>query len=304
MALREPAALGWRDPGVPGIAAVEDWLAAREARVPALRPDAAKAILWAGEPAQRTPLALVYVHGFSAAAPELRPVPDRVAAGLGANLHFTRLTGHGSDGAAMATASVADWAADLAEAIAVGRTIGNRVILMGSSMGGALAALAAFDPAYGEPVAGLVLVAPAFRLPGAGGRAITLPWVRSWGPRAFGATRAVPPRSPAHARAWTLTYPTVAVLPLGALVGAIGRLDPARARIPALMLYSGADRVVDPAAIRRFARGWGASCDLRSLTMGPGDDPAAHVIAGDILSPGQTDAVTGLILDWAARLQP
>jgi hypothetical protein len=32
-------------------------------------------------------------------------------------------------------------------------------------------------------------------------------------------------------------------------------------------------------------------------------DPSAHVIAGDIVSPAMTDAVTAQILDWVGQLQ-
>lgn len=102
---REPVDLSHRPVQVPPIAALDGWLAEREAEVPELRPDAAKTIVWAGAPGQKTALSVVYVHGFSAAAPELRPVPDQFAAGLGANLFFTRLSGHGRDGAAMARAA-------------------------------------------------------------------------------------------------------------------------------------------------------------------------------------------------------
>ncbi len=77
MAWQEPVELEWQDPGVPGIAELDAWLAAKEAQVPALRPDAAKQIVWAGEPGARTPLSLVYVHGFSAAPPETKCPPGK-----------------------------------------------------------------------------------------------------------------------------------------------------------------------------------------------------------------------------------
>ena len=71
------------------------WLSEREAKVPALREGAAKRIVWAETPGDQTDWAVIYLHGFSASAEEIRPVPDRVAAALGANLYFTRMTGHG-----------------------------------------------------------------------------------------------------------------------------------------------------------------------------------------------------------------
>ena len=116
---------------------------ASEALIDGIRKTAAKEVIWAREDRARTPLSLVYVHGFSASKAELRPVPDRAAERLGANLFFTRLTGHGRDGAAMGTARAEDWMRDMAEAVAVGKALGERVVLMGTSMGGALTALAA-----------------------------------------------------------------------------------------------------------------------------------------------------------------
>ncbi len=298
----EPVDLTWRDPGVPGIAEVDGWLAASEAEVHNLRPDAAKRIVWADAPAIQTPLSVVVVHGFSASAPELDPVPRDLARFLGANLHYTRLTGHGRDSASMTEPQVADWAADLAEAIDVGRVLGERVILIGSSMGGALVTLAALDQDYGAQVAGLALIAPAYRLPPPAGRLITLPFARQWGPLLFGETRVVTPRSDAHAQAWTLTYPTTAVLPLGALVRVVGKMDKSQATIPAIFVFSDQDTVVDPQAIRAAATAWGAPRQIVPLSMGPGDDPAAHVIAGDILSPGQNEVVLRRLAAWAREL--
>ena len=121
------------------------YLARQEADVPNLRRNAQKEIVWA-YPASRakTPLAIVYVHGFSAAKAEVRPLPDEVAARRsGANLFYTRLTGHGRDGAAMEQAAVNDWLNDLAEAVAIGRRIGDRVVVIGTSTGGTLATFGA-----------------------------------------------------------------------------------------------------------------------------------------------------------------
>ena len=129
----DPASIG-RDP--------DTYLASEEADIPNLRPQSAKEIVWA-YPASRakTPLAIVYIHGFSADKAETRPLADEVAKALHANLFYTRLSGHGRDGAAMEQVSVNDWVNDLAEATAIGRQLGSRVIVIGSSTGGTLAAL-------------------------------------------------------------------------------------------------------------------------------------------------------------------
>lgn len=302
----EPAVLTAPAPDLPPLADLDDWLAAREAAVPDLRADAAKLIVWAGERGQRTDWAVVYLHGFSASREEIRPVPDEVAAGLGANLYFARLTGHGRDGAAMGEASVADWAADTAEALAIGRALGSRVLVIGNSTGAALATLAAHDPGMGDRVAGVVLVSPNFRVSGWAGRLIEWPGVRSWGPLLVGAERGFEPRSPDHARHWTTRYPTVALAPLGALTRAVRSQDDGDAAVPALFVVSERDRIVDShAAIRKAAR-WGvdrdASAELMAVSLQPGDDRAGHVLGGDILSPGGTAPLVARILGWAAGL--
>jgi alpha-beta hydrolase superfamily lysophospholipase len=288
------------------LAELDAWLAARESNVPNLRPDAVKEIVWAGAEGERTDWAVVYLHGFSASRGEIRPVPDEVAAGLGANLFFTRLTGHGRDGAAMAEASVEDWIEDTAEAIAIGRALGSRVLVIGTSTGGTLAALAAHDPTMSAAVAGLVLVSPNFRVAGWPGRLIEWPAVRTWGPAIVGRERGFEPRSSDHARYWTTSYPTVAIAPLGALTRAARSMENEAATVPALFVVSERDRVVDSHAALRAAARWGrqggVSAELMAVSLQPGDDSAAHVVAGDALSPGGTAPLVARILGWAAGL--
>lgn len=75
-----------------------------------ITPGVEKRVIWQdGFKEQRTPVSILYVHGFSATSEEIRPVPDRLADALGANLVYTRLTGHGRGGDAMAEATVNDW---------------------------------------------------------------------------------------------------------------------------------------------------------------------------------------------------
>jgi len=47
---------------------------------------------------------------------------------------------------------------------------------------------------------------------------------------------------------------------------------------------------------------WGALATVRLVTMGPGDDPSSHVVAGRLMSPGQTDATVAGILEWLKGL--
>ena len=84
-------------------------------------------------------------------------------------------------------------------------------------------------------------------------------------------------------------------------VAAARALPPRAVEVPALFWFSDADRVVRADAIRSMAGGWGGPVRLRPVTPGPGDDPAAHVLAGDILSPGLTGPAVAEMTDWLRR---
>ena len=144
---REPASLSLPNFDIAAPSGLDTYLAAREAVFDDIVPGTEKSIVWANKRDTKTDIAIVYIHGFSASAMELQPLPNRVATALGANLFFTRLTGHGRGSIAMQTASVASWMKDMAEALAIGRRLGHRTIIIATSTGGTLAAAAALDAA-------------------------------------------------------------------------------------------------------------------------------------------------------------
>lgn len=279
------------------------WLAEREAVFGDITPGAEKRIIWAGAPGEPTEWAVIYLHGFSATSEETRPLPDLVAEGLGANLFYTRLAGHGRDGAALGAASGEDWVLDLDEALAIGRRIGRRVLILSNSTGGTLATIAATDPDRAQGLAGVVLMSPNYRLADRVAQfLLDGPFVERWGALVAGSTHSFTPRSPDQARWWTTSYPVEALYALGALMRSTRALDPAAAQVPALFILSGRDRVVDEAAAAAVAAAWGAPATTLHVTLTPQDDPQGHVIAGRILSPDQTETVAQAILDWARGL--
>ncbi len=279
------------------------WLSLKESHFPDIRPGDAKQIVWAGAPGVKTPLAVIYLHGFSAGPWEIRPVPDQVAKALGANLFFTRLTGHGRSGDAMTEATAGDWLHDTAEALAIGRRLGDRVLVIATSTGGTLAAVAATDPELARNMEGIVLISPNFGLRGGGGLLLEMPFVKIWGPGLVGRELGFDPVNKDNAAHWTTRYPTRAVFPMSALVNYARRQDYSGVRVPLLVLVSPQDRVVSPGRTRAVLSGWGGPVTLVERQMGPGDDAYAHVLAGDILSPNQTAPVVALITDWARGLK-
>lgn len=288
---------------------LDGWLAAREAVFSDITEGAQKRVIWATEPGARTPLAIVYLHGFSATSEETRPVPDNAAAALGANLFFTRLAGHGRGGEALGAASADDWMTDLAEALAIGARIGDRVVIMATSTGAALtvAGLGTPDLRASLPgrdrLAGVVFVSPNFRLRSAvNGAALDLPLAQHWLPLVAGASRSYPARNEAHAKYWTTSYPTKAVFPMAQMMRAARAADPTLIKAPLLMIWSDADQVVNPEAARAIASRWGGPVSYAPVQPGPGMDHEAHVIAGDIRSPGMTESVSAIVIDWVGGL--
>ena len=282
---------------------LDAWLATREAVFPDITPGAQKQIVWAGAKGARTPLAVIYLHGFSATLEEVRPLPDEVAKGLGANLYFTRLAGHGRPGAAMGEVVAEDWITDLDEALAIGHRLGDRVLLIGTSTGGTLATLAAIDPARAKGLAGVVLISPNYRLQNKMAQGILdAPFVRLWGPLAAGPEYSFVPVNAEHAKWWTTHYPTAALFPMATVMRHVRGLDPAAATVPALFITSPDDRVVDPATTAAVAAAWGADAVVEHPMLTAADDPWHHVLVGRVLSPGQTGPMVARFLEWARGL--
>jgi pimeloyl-ACP methyl ester carboxylesterase len=281
----------------------EAYLARREAEVNDIRPGLEKEIVWANPATKaKTPVAIVYVHGFSASKGEVRPLPDRVASALHANLFYTRLTGHGEDSAAMAKGSVNAWVNDYAEAIAIGHAIGERVIVIGTSTGGALATWAATQPDLSQNVAAIVMISPNYGLQAAGLSLLTLPWGGTLAELLIGKERIFEPVNQMHARLWTTRYPTSALLPLAGLTKLAAGMPVEQIRIPALFVISDQDKVVRPDLTRAIAARWGAAHELLPVEMS--GDPYNHVLAGDALSPSTTDGLADRIIGWIRETVP
>jgi esterase/lipase len=281
---------------------IDAYLSSEELQFPDIRPGVAKRVVWADAVGTKTSLAVIYIHGFSASSEEIRPVPDQVAKALGANLFFTRLAGHGRGSDALEMVIANDWIADMAEAMAIGRRLGDRVLVISTSTGGTLAAIAANDPQMSKDIAGIVMLSPNFGLKSWAGMLLDLPAARHWLPWIAGDTRSFTPLNDAQAAYWTTSYPTTALFPMAALVRAARAQPFFNVKLPLLVLYSPQDQVVNASETRVMLSSWGGPVQWETRTMGSGDDPYSHVLAGDILSPGQTAQTVDLITTWAKGL--
>jgi esterase/lipase len=285
---RTPVAL---PPGPPEV--LERYLAERELAVGDVIPGAEKTIIWATPARQQTPLSVVYLHGYSATRQETAPLSDDLARALGANLFYTRLSGHGRAPAAMGEITGTDWLQDAEEALAIGRRIGQRVIVVGTSTGGTLGTWLALQPAS-EAMAALVLVSPNFGPKNALSEVLTGPW----GPQLLrllqGDEYTWTPLNAEQARYWTWRYPSKALLPMMAVVTQVRDAPLEQVQVPTLVIYSPNDQVVNPTRTERaFARFGTATKALQPVLTS--EDPDHHVLAGRILAPNDTAMIGAYI---------
>ena len=281
---------------------IEDRIALAESQITDIRPGLEKSIIWAGAPHHRTEYAIVYIHGFSASKEELRPVPDRIASALDANIFYTRLTGHGRTTKAMRDASVAAWMQDLAEAYQIGSVIGNKVILISCSTGGTLVAAGMASGMFSEQLFSTVFFAPNFGVHDWMATLLTWPLASYWAPLVGGEMQTNIPRNHLHAQYWTTSYPTVSLIPMMQLIDQVDRADIGNSKLPALFYFSPDDKVVDPRKTESFIARWRGPKAIKRVNGGDSEDELNHLITGRVVSPSQVERAADTVIRWHSRI--
>ena len=166
------------DRSLPGVTSdlvqLEQEINRREAAIPNLKPDNEARIIWADSIPSKTPYSIVYLHGWSASQEEGDPLHLETAKRYGCNLYLPRLSGHGLlEDEPMLTITADQLLASAREAIAVGKQLGEKVIIMATSTGGTLALyLAGGDP----DIAGLLLYSPNIEIFDPNATMLAKPW--------------------------------------------------------------------------------------------------------------------------------
>ena len=132
-------------------------------------------IIWA-DSIRRTKYSIVYLHGFSAGPMEAEPLHFNLAKEYGCNLYIPRLPRHGTDDKDSFKDLTPELLVEAAkDALAVGRAIGEEVIIVSTSTGSTLAIyLAASDPS----IHSMVLLSPNIRIYDSNAERLTGPWGR------------------------------------------------------------------------------------------------------------------------------
>ena len=273
---------------------LDNYLTQTESRIPGIRNDCEKKIVWHKDEHEQRALAIIYIHGFSASRMETYPLCDRLAEAVGANIFYTRLSGHGQDGHAMGRVRLQDWLNDGMEAMAIGRRLGKKIILVGTSTGGTLATWLAAQPSMAPLIHSLILLSPNFFPKNPMSAAALWPPALKLFERFFGGWRSFSVTGPLHERYWTVRYPLKAVATMMQLVYLSWRIDLNNAAMPVLMMVNPWDRVINVTlAITRFLSF--PSSQKRLVLFKGNKDLGRHVLAGDILAPESTAKAMAII---------
>jgi len=285
---------------------LDAYLVNSERAIKDIRPGTQKEIIWANpDEKSKTPVSLVYIHGFTASRGEVFPLCDSLAAELGANLFYTRLAGHGISGEAVGTSSFEAWANDAYEAYRIGQRIGEQVVVIATSMGGALTTWLMGQKETTAPMA-LVLISPCYGLYDEEGEQMIvqltqLPWSTQIAKWTTGEYIGEKKEDPDVDYFWTSPYKTKALLPLGQVIGATRELDYGAFEFPLFMIYSPNDKVVSAPLIAKRYTQFGSSYK-DSLQIVNAADPKDHVLAGKYLSPNTTDTIGAAIINFLKPL--
>ena len=123
---------------------LDAYLESIESEIVDVKPENESKIVWADSTKTKTAYAVVYLHGFSASREEGHPIHVNFANRYGYNLYLPRLFDHGRATDDTFKGLLPGQLVNSAkEAIAIGRLLGDKVILMSCSTGGTLSALLA-----------------------------------------------------------------------------------------------------------------------------------------------------------------
>lgn len=268
-------------------AALEAYVASNEAKHK-VKPDNEARIVWANDSTKaKTPYVIVYLHGFSASQEEGNPVHRNIAKQFGCNMYLARLSEHGIDTTdALVNMTATSLWESAKEAYAIGKQLGDKVILMGTSTGGTVALELASNF---EDVAGLVLYSPNIAINNPSAFLTNNPWGLQIARMVMGGKENVlKNRTDTYKKYWNHQYRLEAVVELQELLETT--MIPShfnKIKCPLLTLYyfkdeKNQDPVVKVSAMKEMFEAVSTPANLKRMIPIP--EAGNHVLASPIQS--------------------
>lgn len=296
-------------PEVPaGDSLLEKYVQQQES-VHAIKKDNEARIVWADTPRKKTEYAIVYLHGFSASQEEGNPVHRNIARQFGCNLYLARLSQHGIDTSdALYNLTAENLWESAKQAYAIGKQLGNKVILMGTSTGGTLALQLA--AAYPE-IAGLILYSPNIAINDPNAWLLNNPWglqiARMVKKSKY---NIITNKPPVYGQYWNQQYRLEATVQLEELLETTMKASTfEKIKQPVLTLYyykdeQHQDPVVKVSAIKNMMASLGTPVEKERMVALPNTE--SHVLASPIQSKDiiSVEKETALFMKEVLHMNP
>ncbi len=268
---------------------LENYINHGEKLVKRIKPDNQARIIWADSTKkEKTKIAFLYLHGFSASQAEGNPVHKYLAKKYHANLYLSRLAEHGIDrgDSTMINLKAGEYEESAEKALAIAKELGDEVIVIGTSAGGSLTLfLASRHP----EIKAIVLYSPCVRLYDKTAVILDKPWglqiarIVSGGPN-----KKFKSESDSHSKYWQLDYRIEALVALQNLVSTTMKPSVfSKIKCPVFLGYyykneKEQDNTVSVPAMLKMFNELGTPQELKEKKAFP--DANAHVIASSIRS--------------------
>lgn len=254
-----------------------------------LKPDNEARIVWADtSKKEKTKISILYLHGFSASQAEGDPVHRDLAKKYNANLYLARLAEHGIDDgdSTMINLNAEKYEESAEKALAIAEKLGDEVVVIGTSAGGALTLfLASRHP----EIKAIILYSPCVALYDKGASILDNHWGLQIGRQVKkGPVARFKPASDAHANYWAMEYRLEALVALQDLVTHTMKPEVfKKIKCPVFLAYyykdeEHQDKTVSIPAMLKMYDQLGTSAELKRKMAFP--ETGAHVIASWIRS--------------------
>jgi esterase/lipase len=254
-----------------------------------IKPDNEARIVWAdSSQKQKTKIAFLYIHGFSASQEEGDPVHRNIAKQFGSNLYLARLAGHGVwlGDSTMVNLTADDLYNSAEKALAIAKKLGDSVIILSTSFGSALSLqLASVHP----EIKAVVTYSPCIKIFDDNAELIDNPWGMQLGKLITGSYyRDIKPENTDHDKYWNMHYHMNGILAIqNFMTNAMNSSTFKKIKCPVFMGYyfkneTEQDKVVSVPAMLKMFEQLGTPAAAKRKVVFP--DAANHVLASPILS--------------------